>query len=139
MADRSDDKSIPTQIGELWRLVLAYFRQETVEPVRNLGRFVLFGVAGSLVLAFGLVLLVLAGLRVLQNETGGHLQGNLSWIPYVIMLVVCLALAGAAMAGWSKSRPGGKEGAVVAVVGAVYLFGRRRGRKEKTVVEIRRV
>jgi cobalamin biosynthesis Mg chelatase CobN len=29
--------------------------------------------------------------------------------------------------------------AVVAVVGAVYLFGRRRGRKEKTVVEIRRV
>lgn len=29
--------------------------------------------------------------------------------------------------------------AVVAVVGTVYLFGRRRGRKEKTVVEIRRV
>jgi len=29
--------------------------------------------------------------------------------------------------------------AVVAVVGAVYLFGRRKGRKEKTVVEIRRV
>ena len=29
--------------------------------------------------------------------------------------------------------------AVVAVVGAVYLFGRRKGRKEKTVVEIRRI
>ena len=29
--------------------------------------------------------------------------------------------------------------AVVAVVGAVFLFGRRRGRKEKTVVEIRRI
>jgi len=29
--------------------------------------------------------------------------------------------------------------AAVAVVGAVYLFGRRRGRKEKTVVEIRRI
>ena len=29
--------------------------------------------------------------------------------------------------------------AVVAVIGTVYLFGRRRGRKEKTVVEIRRV
>ena len=29
--------------------------------------------------------------------------------------------------------------AVVAVVSAVYLFGRRRGRKEKTVVEIRRI
>jgi len=29
--------------------------------------------------------------------------------------------------------------AVVAVVAGVYLFGRRRGRKEKTVVEIRRI
>ena len=29
--------------------------------------------------------------------------------------------------------------AAVTVVGAVYLFGRRRGRKEKTVVEIRRI
>jgi len=29
--------------------------------------------------------------------------------------------------------------AAVAVVSAVYFFGRRRGRKEKTVVEIRRI
>jgi hypothetical protein len=29
--------------------------------------------------------------------------------------------------------------AAVAVDGAVYFFGRRRGRKEKTVVEIRRI
>lgn len=29
--------------------------------------------------------------------------------------------------------------AAVVVVSAVYFFGRRRGRKEKTVVEIRRI
>jgi len=29
--------------------------------------------------------------------------------------------------------------AAVAVVSAVYFLGRRRGRKEKTVVEIRRI
>ena len=29
--------------------------------------------------------------------------------------------------------------AVVAVVSAVYFFGRRKGRKERTVVEIRRI
>lgn len=29
--------------------------------------------------------------------------------------------------------------AVVAIVGVAYLFGRRRGRKRSTVVEIRRV
>jgi uncharacterized membrane protein YidH (DUF202 family) len=89
--------------------VVAYFRQETVEPVRNLGRFVLFGVAGSLVLALGLGLLMLATLRFFQTETGSTFHGNLSWVPYVIMLVVSLVLAGAAMAGWSMTRPDSKE------------------------------
>lgn len=99
-----DERSLTTQIGELWRLVLAYFRQETVEPVRNLGRFVLFGVLGSLVLGLGLGLLLLAALRALQTETGNHLHGNLSWVPYVIVMVGAFVLAGASMAGWSRSR-----------------------------------
>jgi hypothetical protein len=44
-------------------------------------------------------------------------------------------------AGESAKSVGMVVGAValVVVVGAVYLFGRRRGRKEKTVVEIRRI
>src|SRR5947199_1438481 len=108
MAGRPDE-SLTTQFSELWQLVLAYFKQETVDPVKNLGRFVLFGVAGSLVLGFGLVLLVLATLRLLQTETGSHFQGNLSWVPYVLTFVVCLLLAGAAMAAWAKTRPS-KEG-----------------------------
>ncbi|MBV8161937.1 MAG: phage holin family protein [Acidimicrobiia bacterium] len=109
MAGRGDERSLPTQIGELWRLVLAYLRQETVQPVRNLGRFVLFGVAGSLLLGLGLGLLLLAALRVLQTETGSHLQGHLSWVPYVVVLVASLVLAGAAVAGWSLTRPRSKE------------------------------
>src|SRR5690349_19351377 len=109
MADRSDNRSLPTQMGELWRLVLAYFRQETVEPVRNLGRFVAFGVAGSLVLGLGVGLLMLATLRFFQTETGSTFTGHLSWVPYVIMFVVSLVLAGASMAGWSMTRPGSKE------------------------------
>jgi uncharacterized membrane protein YidH (DUF202 family) len=111
MADRNGDKSLPTQISELWRLVLAYFRQETLEPVRNLGRFVGFGVAGSLVLGMGIGLLMLSALRFFQTETGSTFQGHLSWVPYLLMLVVALVLAGAAMAGWSMSRPSGKEDA----------------------------
>ena len=109
MAERNDDKSLVDQVKELWQLVLAYFKQETVEPVRNLGRFVLLGVAGSLVLGLGLVLLMLAGLRALQTETGSHLQGNNSWIPYVIVLVASFILIGAAVAGISKSRPSGSK------------------------------
>ncbi len=112
MAERDGDKSLLDQVRELWQLVLAYLRQETVEPVRNLGRFVLFGLAGSLVLGLGLILLMLAGLRALQTETGAHFQGNNSWIPYFIVLVASAILIGAAVAGISKGRPsGGKEGA----------------------------
>jgi hypothetical protein len=110
MAQRNDDQSLLDQVRDLWQLVVAYFKQETVGPVRNLGRFVLLGVAGSLVLGFGLVLLMLAGLRALQTETGSHFQGNNSWIPYVIVLFASVILIGAAVAGVSKSRPsGGKE------------------------------
>jgi uncharacterized membrane protein YidH (DUF202 family) len=109
MADRNGDKSLPTQIGELWRLVLAYFRQETVEPVRSLGRFVGYGVAGSLLLGIGVGLLLLAVLRFFQTETGSTFHGHLSWLPYLIMLVVAFVLAGAAMAGWSMTRPSSKE------------------------------
>jgi uncharacterized membrane protein YidH (DUF202 family) len=109
MADRRDDKSLPTQVGELWRLVLAYFRQETVEPVRNLGRFVGLGVAGSLVLGLGVGLLLLGTLRFFQTETGSTFTGHLSWIPYFIMLIVSVVLAIVAVAGWSMTRTSGKE------------------------------
>ena len=54
------------------------------------GRWVGLGVAGSFLLMIGGVSLTLAMLRVLQEETGSSLTGNLSWIPY-------LATLGAAM------------------------------------------
>jgi hypothetical protein len=52
---------------------------------------------------------MLATLRFFQTETGSTFTGNLSWVPYIIMLVVSLVLAAAAMAGWSMTRPSGKE------------------------------
>ena len=82
-------ESLPTLARELWALVVAYFKQETVEPVKALGRFVGFGVAGSLMLGVGIVLIVLGGLRALQTETDRHLTGHLSWLPYGIALVFC--------------------------------------------------
>src|SRR6266508_6652887 len=103
MAERNDDQSLLEQVRELWQLVLAYFKQETVGPLRNLRRFVLLGLIGSLVLGFGLVLMLLGALRLLQTETGSHFQGNLSWIPYFIVMIAAVILIGATMAGLSKS------------------------------------
>lgn len=84
--------------GDAVQLVIDYVKQETLEPVKGLGRFLVFGVAGSLALCVGAVLLLVALLRLLQSETGSAFAGHLSWLPYLIVTVVALALAG--LCGW---------------------------------------
>ncbi|MEZ5244274.1 MAG: hypothetical protein R2707_04190 [Acidimicrobiales bacterium] len=78
--------------GDFFELVKAYAKQETVEPLRGAGRWVGFGVAGSFLLMLGGVSLTLAMLRVLQEETGTALTGNLSWVPYLATLVAALVV-----------------------------------------------
>jgi Putative Actinobacterial Holin-X, holin superfamily III len=88
--------------GETVQLVIDYVKQETLDPLRGLGRYVLFGVAGAVFLAIGLVVLTIALLRLLQGETGTTFAGNLSWVPYVICTIVVVGVA--ALAVWSVSR-----------------------------------
>lgn len=99
---RHDDKSLPNMATELWDLVRAYAKQETIEPIKGLGRFVAFGVAGSLLLGVGVVLLVLAVLRALQTETATVFDGNWSFAPYLLTLVVCAAVIGAAVSALGR-------------------------------------
>lgn len=83
--------------AELWELVVAYAKQETLQPVKSLGRYLVFGLAGSLVGAIGVVVLVLAGLRAMQEETGTTFQGAHSWMPYAVCgvgTVAVMAVAG---------------------------------------------
>lgn len=97
------------------QLVIDYVKQETLEPLKGLGRFVVFGVVGSVALCAGLVLLLLAGLRALQTETGTTFAGNLSWLPYVIVGAGAILLIGAAAARIARGparrrRPEHEEG-----------------------------
>lgn len=80
------------------RLVVEYIKQETLTPLKGLGRYLLFGIVGSLTLCAGLVLLLIALLRALQEQTGGFFGGNLSWLPYVI--VAGAAAVFMALAAW---------------------------------------
>ncbi len=84
--------------GDFLQLVVDYAKQETLGPLKSLGRFVAFGVAGSIALTVGVVLLLLAALRALQTETGSTFTGNLSWLPYLITVVGALAVMG--LAAW---------------------------------------
>ena len=83
----SDERSVVGRGQDVWELLVAYAKQETVEPLRGLQRWVAAGAGGSLLIATGVSLLLLACLRALQNETGTTFTGNWSWAPYLITLV----------------------------------------------------
>jgi hypothetical protein len=81
---------LPQLVTELRDLVVRYFREQTLVPLQQLGRYIGFGILGSLMLGFGVVFLGLAGLRALQDETGDTFTGDWSWVPYLIMFVALL-------------------------------------------------
>src|SRR6476646_5653862 len=81
---------LPQLVTELRDLVVRYVREQTLIPLQKLGRYIGFGVLGSLLLGFGVVFLGMSGLRALQDETGDTFSGDWSWVPYLIMFVVLL-------------------------------------------------
>lgn len=82
---------------QLQGIFVRYVKDETVKPLKDLGRFVVWGIAGSLFVGFGAVLLLLGALRFLQDQFP-VLDGTLSWLPYLIVAVLCAIVL--AFTGW---------------------------------------
>lgn len=95
-------------VGETVDLIRRYVLQETVGPLRRIGKRLLFGAIGGLLLGVGLVLLLLAVLRALQTETGTFFSGNMSFGPYLATAAVGLAVI--AVAALALLRAIGKGG-----------------------------
>jgi hypothetical protein len=102
-------KAIPDVVQELWELLKAYAQQETIDPLKGLGRYLGFGLAGAAMLALGLFFLAMAALRALQTETGDAFVGWRSALPYLIVLVLVGAVAALAASRIPKGNP--KNGA----------------------------
>lgn len=79
---------------DLKSTLIAYVKQETLDPAKKLGRYLALGLAGTLLMSLGLLLLALAILRLLQGETGSTFKGHLSWIPYFVVFLFLLAIGG---------------------------------------------
>lgn len=99
-----DPKGIPQVTSELWEMATNYAKQETIDPLKGLGRFLGYGVGGAITLGVGVVLILLAGLRALQTETSTTFTGNLSWAPYLIAVGVGIVLIGLAVVRVTKRK-----------------------------------
>ena len=92
---------------DAFQLTVDYIKQETVEPLKGLGRFLSMGIAGSFCLAFGILLILLGVLRLLQTETGTALTGDWSWVPYAVVVILGIAVIG--VAAWRITAGPGQQ------------------------------
>ncbi|WP_419931870.1 hypothetical protein [Candidatus Poriferisodalis sp.] len=76
------DSGLRAEIAELVGMLRSYFVQETVGPLRGLGRYVLFGLIGAVGVSLGVVFAALALVRVLQTETSVF-NANWSFVPHL--------------------------------------------------------
>lgn len=104
--DKASDKGggVLSDFAEVKAMVIAYAKQETIEPIKGLARFIAFGLLGSFLLSAGVLFLGLSGLRALQTETGTTFAGHWSWAPYLLTFLG-MALIG----GLAFSRIGAKR------------------------------
>ena len=99
---------VSTLVRDIGTLLVEYVKQETLEPIKGLARFVAVGLAAMVVTGIGIVLLLLGGLRLLQDEAGSAFDGHLKFLPYVFALIVCAVVAvGALRAASGRSRKAG--------------------------------
>ncbi len=116
----AEPKSTQEVAKELQQLVVDYGKQETIDPIKNLGQYLGAGIAGSVLIGSGIVFTLLAVLRFLQwigteeNEagqiTGGTFNGDLSYVPYfVVTVLAALILAGFVWAAQGRSDETQKE------------------------------
>jgi hypothetical protein len=91
---------------ELVDLVIAYAKQETLEPLKGLGKNALKGIGGALLLGLGGVFCSIGALRAMQSETDWFERHNLSYLPYFLTILLLAVLA---LIGWFGLGPGRKD------------------------------
>lgn len=93
----SKDSSDPGQITDVIDLVKTYARQETVGPLKGIGRKIAAGVAGALLIGIGLFFLALGALRFLQSKVSWATSGAFTWAAYLIVLIFCVVVSATAL------------------------------------------
>jgi len=83
-------QTLAEEAEEIKNVALRYVREETVDPVKALGRYTAYGCAGSLLVGIGGLLVAVGLLRLLQEL----FHGTTSWIPYVLVTLGGIVIVG---------------------------------------------
>ncbi|MGI9594937.1 MAG: hypothetical protein ACR2QK_02180 [Acidimicrobiales bacterium] len=80
---------------EMQEMLVSYAKQETLEPLKQLGRYLGLGIAGSLVMFLGVFFVGLATLRLLQSFdvfAGASWMSTLPYLASIAVLVLAIVL-----------------------------------------------
>ncbi len=78
---------------EIQTMIVAYAKQETIDPLKSLGTFLAWGISGALFVFLGTFFLGLGVLRLLQQSfDGGHIGSAAPYAITIAMLLVTIAV-----------------------------------------------
>jgi len=84
-------RGIRTDVQELLATLRAYVMQETIRPLQGLGRYIIFGMLGSICFSVAAVFLTLAAVRSSQELTTVF-EGTWSFVPYLAGIATALCI-----------------------------------------------
>ena len=87
-SDRDDEE---TGFSNAFESLFRYAKKETIKPIRGAGRWVVYGLGGTVLLSIGLVFGVMGLLRLIQSSRIGD-SSSWSWTSYLITTFVCLGV-----------------------------------------------
>lgn len=98
------NKGFGEAFSSLREVTLGYAKQETLEPLKGLARYLGVGLGAAVLFGIGFTLWIIAGLRALQNETGSTFDDHLSWAPYLVTLAGAVVVIGLAVFAIGKEK-----------------------------------
>ena len=102
-ADKIKEAEKEASVGDIVDYVKAYAKQETLGPLKGAGDWLGYGAAAALLLSVGIVMLLVGLLRMLQTEWVRSASGNLSWVAYLITLLVAVGVIALAISRIKKA------------------------------------
>ena len=93
-SESREKRARPASIDAVIDSLTSYVKGQLLRPLSGAGRWLIFGLAGGVLIGGGVALGLLGILRLLQTEFSGiaAADSRLSWLPYLVVLVIGVAV-----------------------------------------------